>query len=372
MIEYYKKYLIRCLNCCLNKQDAPAPEEEVEWDKLYRLAKLNAVDNNVYYALRNADFVPEEIFSKLEESFDFVLKKQEAENKELDIVLALFREKMVPYMLMKGIITRKLYPEQFMRSSADIDIYYNEIQTGTVREILFDRGYNITFTGIYDDIYKNLPYLDIEMHKLLLSPITKIGKNFKYRPFLNGITIDGLEYTMADDDFYIYHFCHLAQHFYDSGAGIKFFMDIKILRDILNLDMEYVYGKLKKFHLIKFHDECVKLVDYWFNGGEPDEVCEIFEQFVLSFTAYGAGAVFDYNRTESGKRNRYISAVFPSAERLSYRYPDVRNKKYKVPYYWVKRLYDYRGTYKQRLDDVSKHSNTDFKSIKEFYTKIGL
>ena len=372
MIEYYKKYLIICLNCCLKKQDAPAPEHEVDWAKLYRLAKLNAVDNNVYYALRNADFVPEDIFSQLEDGFNRVLAKQAAENEELDIVLALFRKKMVPYMLMKGIITRKLYPEQFMRSSADIDIYYNEVQTGTVREILFDRGYNITFSGINEDIYKNLPYLDIEMHKLLLSPITKIGKNFKYSPFVNGITVDGLEYTMQDDDFYIYHFCHLAQHFYDSGAGIKFFMDIKIIRDILNLDMEYINGKLKKFHLTKFHEESIKLVDYWFNGGTADEVTEMYENFVLSFTAYGAGAVFDYNRTESGKRNRYISAIFPSAERLSFRYPDVKNKKYKVPYYWVKRLYDYKGTYKQRLTDVSKHSNTDFKSIKEFYNKIGL
>lgn len=372
MIEYYKKYLIKCLNCCLKKEDAPAPSEEVDWEKLYRLAKLNAVDGNVYYALRNSDFVPDNVFSLLEDGFNRVIAKQSAENEELDIVLGLFREKMVPYMLMKGIITRKLYPEQFMRSSADIDIYYSEIQTGTVREILFDRGYNITFSGINEDIYKNLPYLDIEMHKLLLSPITKIGKNFKYKPFVNGITIDGLEYTMADDDFYIYHFCHLAQHFYDSGAGIKFFMDIKVLRDILTLDFEYIDAKLKKFHLTKFHEESIKLVDYWFNDKDGDEVTEEFEKFVLSFTAYGAGAVFDYNRTESGKRNKYISAVFPSAERLSFRYPEVKNKKYKLPYYWVKRLYDYRGTLKQRITDVSKYSHTDYDSIKDFYNKIGL
>lgn len=372
MTDYYKKYLIICLNACLKKQDAPAPEEEIDWGKFYKIAKLNGVEGNIYYALRNTEYMDADTLSHYEDAFNKVVSKQAAENYELDILLGIFREHNIPYMLMKGILTRKLYPEEFMRASADIDIYYNKGYTGTVRELLFERDYTLSFSGINEDIYKNPPYLDVEMHKLLLSPITKIGKLYDYRPFVNGMTIDGLEYLMRNDDFYLFHFCHLAQHFYDSGAGIKFFMDIKVMRDIFELDEEYINLKLKKYHLKKFHDESLKLADYWFNGGECDETTKLFEDYVLSFSAYGAGAIFDFNRTEFGKRNKYISAIFPSAERMSFRYPEIQGRKYMAPVFWVKRALDYKGTIRERFEDVGRFGHTDFNALRDFYSKIGL
>lgn len=372
MAEYYKKYLIECLNYCLKKKDAAPPKEDIDWEKFCKFARLHGVESNMYFALKNSNFIAPEALEKLHEAYDRVCEKQSAENKEIDEVLAQFRQSNIPYMLFKGIIMRKLYPEHFMRTSADIDIYYNKGYSGVVREILYDRDYSITLSAIDEDIYQNPPYFTILMHKMLLSPLTKIGKHYDYRPFVNGITIDGLEYVMGNDDFYLFHFCHLAQHFYDSGAGIKFFMDIKVMRDIFDLDEEYIQLKLKKFKLNKFHEECLKLADYWFNGKECDEVSRQFEEHVLSFRSYGKGAIFDFNRTNFGKKNRYISAVFPSAKRLSVHYPEIIGKKYLVPYYWVKRAFDYKGTIKARLKDVGQFDNKDFKELREFYSKIGL
>ncbi|MBR2590720.1 MAG: nucleotidyltransferase family protein [Clostridia bacterium] len=372
MVEYYKKYLITCLNACLNMETAPAPVEEIDWHRLYRFAHQNGVENDVYLALKDADFVPQEEMEKYEQAFETALKKQETENEELEELLSKFRENNIPYLLMKGIITRKMYPLEIMRSAADIDIYYLPGYTDRVRDIFFDRGYNLVFSGISSDFYKKVPYMEVEMHKQLLSPLTKIGKNFKYNPFVNGITADGLDYAMSNEDFYLFHFCHLAQHFYESGAGIKFFMDIKILRDILELDEEYVSLKLKKYKLTQFHDESVKLTYYWFKNGPADDTTKTFEDYVLDYGAYGSGVIFDYNRTNFGKRNKYISAVFPNAERLAIHYPDVKENKYKVPYYWVKRAIDYKGTIRERLKTVGSYHHKDFDKIKDFYDKIGL
>ena len=372
MIEYYKQYLVECLNCSLKLCSAPQPAQEVDWKKLYRFSRQNGVETNVYLALKDTDYLPNEEREKFAQAYEEALAKQESENAQLEELLCQFRDNTIPYMLMKGIITRKMYPLEILRSAADIDIYYQPGYTDRVREIFYDNGYNLTFSGINSDFYKKLPYMEIEMHKQLLSPLTKIGKIFKYNPFLHGITVDGLEYTMTNEDFYLFHFCHLAQHFYDSGAGVKFFMDIKVLRDILELDEEYVELKLKKFKLTKFHDASVKLTDYWFNGGEADDITKTYEEYVLDFGAYGSGVIFDYNRTNSDKRNKYVSAVFPNAERLAIHYPDVKDKKYKVPYYWVKRAVDYKGTIRQRLRTVGSFHHRDFDKIKEFYTKIGL
>lgn len=372
MVEYYKKYLIECLNCCLRFQKAPAPKEEIDWKKLHRFATQNGVETNVYLALKDCDFLPETEREKYEKEFSVAKEKQDLENEALEVILAELHERMVPYMLMKGIITRKMYPQEIMRSSADIDIFYQSGYTDRVREMFYDDGYNMTFSGINSDFYVKQPYLNFEMHKELLNPLTKIGKIFKYNPFLNGVTGDGFEYTMTNEDYYLFHFCHLAQHFYDSGAGVKFFMDIKVIRDILSLDTEYVDLKLKKFKLKKFHDESVKLADYWFNGASADDTTLIYEDYVLDYGAYGSGVIFDYNRTNFGKRNKYVSAVFPNAERLAIHYPDVKEKKYKVPYYWVKRAFDYKGTIKTRLQTVGSFHHKDFDKIKEFYEKIGL
>ncbi|MBQ3431759.1 MAG: nucleotidyltransferase family protein [Clostridia bacterium] len=372
MVEYYKKYLISCLNASLNMVCAPAPQEEVDWQRLYRLARQNGVETNVYLALKDTDFISQEDLEKYREAYETALQKQDTENAELEELLSNFREKNIPYMLMKGIITRKMYPMEILRSAADIDIYYQSGYTDRVREIFYDRGYNLAFSGINADFYKKVPFLEVEMHKELLSPLTKIGKNFKYNPFLNGITGDGLDYAMSNEDFYLFHFCHLAQHFYESGAGIKFFMDIKVLRDILELDEEYVSLKLRKFKLTKFHDESVKLAYYWFKDGPADETTLTYEDYVLDYGAYGSGVIFDYNRTNFGKRNKYVSAVFPNAERLSMRYPDAKEKKYKVPYYWVKRAVDYKGTIRERLKTVGSYHHKDYDQIKDFYDKIGL
>ena len=372
MVEYYKKYLITCLNCALKLEQAPAPTEEIDWKKLHSFAAQNGVEIDVYYALKDTDFLPESEREKYEKEYALASEKQQTENEELSIILNEFQERMVPYMLMKGIITRKMYPREILRSSADIDIFYQSGYTDRVREIFYDNGYNMTFSGINADFYKKMPYLEFEMHKQLLSPLTKIGKIYKYNPFVNGLTVDGLEYTMADEDYYLFHFCHLAQHFYESGAGIKFFMDIKVIRDILSLDWELVELKLKKFKLKRFHDASVKLADYWFNGKEADDITLTYEDYVLDYGAYGSGVIFDYNRTGSGKRNKYVSAVFPNAERLAIHYPDAKDKKYKVPYYWMKRAFDYKGTIKERLKTVGSYHHTDYDKIKDFYEDIGL
>ncbi|MBQ6380220.1 MAG: nucleotidyltransferase family protein [Clostridia bacterium] len=372
MIEYYKKYLIQCLNSCLKMCDAPKPEQEVDWKKLYRFSRQNGVETDVYLALKNTDYLPPEEREKFAAAYQTALEKQEAENEELEKLLGDFRDGNIPYMLMKGIITRKMYPQEIMRSAADIDIYYQSGYTDRVREIFFDNGYNLAFSGISSDFYKKVPYLEVEMHKQLLSPLTKIGKVFKYNPFLHGITGDGLEYSMNSEDYYLFHFCHLAQHFYESGAGIKFFMDIKVLRDILELDEEYVYLKLKKYKLTQFHDESVKLANYWFSGAQADETTQTYEEYVLDYGAYGSGVIFDFNRTNFGKRNKYVSAIFPNAERLAIHYPDVKENKYKVPYYWIKRAVDYKGTIRERLKTVGSYHHTDFDKIKDFYDKIGL
>ena len=372
MTEYYKKYLIECLNACLKMEPASPPEEEVDWQKLHRFATQNGVETDVYLALKDTDFPPEEELLKYRKDYEIALDKQNCENEEIEQLLADFRAQNIPYMLMKGIIIRKMYPLEIMRSAADIDIYYQTGYTDRVRNIFFDRGYNLSFSGISSDFYKKVPYLEVEMHKQLLSPLTKIGKIFKYNPFLHGITGDGLDYAMSDDDFYLFHFCHLAQHFYDSGAGIKFFMDIKIMREILNFDEEYIALKLKKYKLTKFHDESVKLMEYWFCGKPADETTLTYEDYVLDYGAYGSGVIFDYNRTNFGKRNKYISAIFPNAERLAIHYPDVKEKKYKVPYYWIKRAFDYKGTIRSRLKTVGSYHHTDFDKIKDFYDKIGL
>ena len=372
MVEYYKKYLIQCLNCCLKQQSAPEPEQEIDWQKLYRFARQNGVETNVYLALKDTALLPPEQREKFEQAYTTALEKQACENEELERLLKQFRDANIPYMLLKGIITRKMYPAEIMRSAADIDIFYQTGYTDRVRELFFDNGYNLKFSGISADFYQKQPYIEVEMHKQLLSPLTKIGKVFKYNPFIHGITVDGLEYTMSNEDYYLFHFCHLAQHFYDSGAGIKFFMDIAVIRDILELDEEYVSLKLKKFKLTKFHDASVKLAEYWFGDAQADETTITYEDYVLDYGAYGSGVIFDFNRTNFGKRNKYISAVFPSAERLAIRYPDVKDKKYKVPYYWIKRAVDYKGTIRQRLKTVGSYHHKDYDKIKDFYAKIGL
>lgn len=372
MVEYYKKYLIDCLNACFKFETVAKPAQELDWNKLYRFSKQNGVETNVYLALKDADFVDTQVLQKFSDAYDRALEKQNTENEELEKLLSDFRENTIPYMLMKGIIIRKMYPMEIMRSAADIDIYYQSGYTDRVRDVFFDNDYNLTFSGLSSDFYQKVPYMEVEMHKQLLSPLTKIGKIFKYNPFLHGITADGLDYAMSNEDFYLFHFCHLAQHFYDSGAGIKFFMDIKVLREILELDEEYVLLKLKKYKLTKFHDASVKLSDYWFNGGEADEITLTYEDYVLDYGTYGSGVIFDFNRTNFGKKNKYVSAVFPSAERLAVHYPDAKEKKYKVPYYWVKRAFDYKGTIRQRLKTVGSFHHKDFDEIKEFYNQIGL
>ncbi len=370
MAEYYKKYLIECISACLTKQSVSPPREDLNWKNLYYFSKKNSLCQCVYHAVKNADFVSESIKSRFRAFYDMNISKQLSEEKMLAEIFDVLNQKGIKYMPLKGYLLRSFYPEQFLRYSSDTDIYIcaedEEIITETVKSF----GPEISFRDTNEIIFKQKPYINLEFHKQLISPITRIGKLYDYKPFVSGINKSGSQYLMTDNDFYIYHICHLAQHFYASGAGIKFFVDIEVMLKNMNLDFQYINEQLDKYNLKKFSDECIKLVRHWFENG--NDYNKDFENLILNAESFGLDELTYFNETDGGRRTYFLTRLFPSAERLEYRYPKIKNRKYLLPYYWVKRIFsslNKAGSFKIKKEaDIPD----DYSDIEILYREIGL
>ncbi|MDD2235026.1 MAG: nucleotidyltransferase family protein, partial [Desulfitobacteriaceae bacterium] len=92
------------------------------------------------------------------------------------------------------------------------------------------------------DIYYKKPFLNIEMHRRLISvesPYSDYLNKTWYRAKLK----DSCKYTyeLSLEDFYIYLLIHLSKHYAGGGTGIRSFLDIWLYHRRYAKEMNWNY-----------------------------------------------------------------------------------------------------------------------------------
>ena len=264
-------------------------------------------------------------------------------NHELDRLCVALEEAKIAFIPLKGSILRYYYPEPWMRTSCDIDVFVDKENLAPAIDCLKDKlGYTEKGHGPHDVSLYSQSGIHIELHYELIEDervngvSRMLGKVWDYSRPADGYIY---RYEMTDEMFYFYHIAHMAKHFEIGGCGVRPFLDIWVL----NHRIEYDKGKrdnlLKDGDMLVFAKAAEHLSEVWFGECEHTDITLKMEEYLIDAGVYGsmANSVSVNYAKKGGKLKYLLSRIWIPYEKLKYVYPSLEGKRILTLFYQIRR-----------------------------------
>lgn len=338
----YGAYIIYLIRCAIEGKTPERIPEGLDFDKLYELAKMHNVDVLIYPPL--AKIAGKENLGDFEKSMQYAVAADANQSYYLEELAEKFEENGIRFAVMKGFVIKPLYPSPEQRHSVDIDIFVDDENTECVRDIMAEAGFTVERFNhnIQDDVYSLGRFVHIEIHRTLIS------NKCSWDKYCQRITerispCDGYKYRseMSPEDFYLYMIAHMAKHMKYSGMGIKMVVDVWVyLRKYrAALNKELLNERLEEAGLAEFNKNVLKLVGYWFEGAEADEITEKLSAYVISSGNYGTyRQLVGTEKGSAGNEKKYfLSVLFLPYREMCSKYGFLKKLPFLLPIMWVYR-----------------------------------
>ena len=350
-----------------------------DWPRVWALAKKHGLAQFVYLYMSGlaADMQPDDelqkSISKYYASMVVCHVNQDAAIRDIHSVL---EENECRHLFFKGSVTRGRYPDPHWRSMADIDFLYSESQHERVKATLLENGFSGYKEGRKNDTYYRKPYVSAEAHRQL------VPSDSSFYPYCSHVwerahlaAGSAFLYEMSPEDELIFSIVHLAIHFLEGGAGIRFVLDIYVYNR-LKMDFEYIEQELLKLDLLDFYRNVSALAENWFGHGEKTELSEKLADFILSSGTFGNAANSSALAVREG-RLKYVGRMcFPSYREMVSVYPWLTGKILLLPIAWVIRGFRVLRTKKGSVRKLAKRARRGDKTLGQdlsvFYRECGL
>ena len=203
------------------------------FQEIYHISQQQDIQHLVFQGLYINGLIDEssELYKKFLNKRMSLLLKSEQQKFELDRIKALFEKLQVPFIPLKGSVLRKYYPEEWMRTSCDIDILIKpENIEKCVNALTQEFSYTVKKMGEYDISLYSPGKVHLELHFGFMESMFKASKSLdKIWNSVKPVSKGQYECVMSDDVFYYHQVVHMAKHFEYGGCGLRFFIDIWIL-----------------------------------------------------------------------------------------------------------------------------------------------
>ena len=282
-----------------------------------------------------------------------------------DSISSSLLSKGIRHIVLKGTQLKNFYPDNIVRTSNDIDIYVEKKDMESADKVLTDNGF--AFDHSYEDHefrYKKEPRYYVELH----TSLGGFGK--KQKAILKSVadkTINASDNscTLSNEDCYIYVLCHLYKHFVQSGAGVRMFLDLYLLRKNATLDFDYISEMLIALSLDGFDSVVTQINRCLFEQESVDEDIQEVIEFIFDSGIFGKSANTVY-LSEVNKTARYDNSFeqLKAAKGMSFvamkkRYPILKRFPILYPFSFVHRFF--YGLFRKR--DVLKSAYDNKKSM---------
>lgn len=254
-----------------------------------------------------------------------------------------FEKNEIPYIPLKGAVLRNYYPQTWLRTSCDVDIFVHEADLEKAVSVLInDYKYTNCGKGVKDVSLFSKEKNHVELHfnlvekgkaKFAWSVLEKIwdasskNENYEYR------------YDMTDEMFYFYHIAHMAKHFENGGCGVRPFIDLWTLNHNVSYDKEKRDKLLSDGDLLVFAKQAELLSEIWFGKAEHTDVTKQMENYILLGGVYGIGEnrVAVQQQKKGGKVNYAFSKVFLPYDKIKHHYPILQKHRWLTPFMEIRR-----------------------------------
>ncbi len=300
-----------------------------------------------------------------------------------DKVCNVLEEEKIPYILLKGAVIRKLYPDNWMRTGCDIDILvHKEDSERALKEIICKLGYEEKCRSEHDISILSTENIYVELHYTLLEEsfephIAQVLNTVwqHARPVEKGKYL----YELDDAMFYFYHIAHMAKHFKQGGCGLRPFIDFKLIEGSKNCCSNEAKTLLKQGGLSDFEKAVKELSAVWFSGESHTKLSRIMGDYILSGGTFGSpSTILLSNQHKTGGRKKYVlSRIFIPYDDLKKQYPIIKRYKFLTLFCEICRLFSLifgkkRKFRKYFIEEVYDKSTEGFDSIDYLFESVGL
>ena len=338
------KDLLEILICGLNNE--PLNKSYDEWEILFKFAKAHSVENLFYNAIKDVEEVPVELKEKTKSYYHMNIHQQISQDYYAEQIFNAMDEKNISYVPLKGYYLRKLYPTPELRTSCDVDFFYDETRTEDLNEIMQQQGFIEGVTGPNHSVWQN-ETVTFEPHFYLLSDNDRFHEYYEnVWSRLKRVSEKQSLYAFSDEDFYIFFIVHAVKHFTHGGFGIRTVLDIYVYNKSKVLNKEYLNLEFEKLGLVKFVKVIEKLAECWFATSKMDEDIEKISNFVIESGTYGVNLhniMINNVKTNSVKKSTlfyFFKTLFLPYKEMKLRYTVLQKAPILLPFYWVRRWFE--------------------------------
>ena len=310
-----------------------------EMKSLFSLAQKHQLGHYVAYIMMTRG---DERFSKPFYSAAGLTAKQQVAVGEISEKLT---ARELEYIMLKGVVLRRLYPEPWMRNSCDVDVFVKEEKLKEAEAVLEELGYEkkMGLEGMSaHDVQFDKNKVHVELHYALIAEnlYPKVDAVLS-RVWSCSSADDGYQHFMTDEFFYFYHIAHMLKHFENGGFGVRPILDLWFLNNKCEFSKEKRDELLSEGGLLKFEREMVRLSQYWFSDGDGEGL-ETLVEYLLTGGAYGTtkNSVSLRKSKRGGRLSYFMSRIFAPYSLLRRYYPVLNKYPILLPFYEVKRWID--------------------------------
>ncbi len=348
---------------------------------LFKLSKRHDLAHLIGDALDKNGLLPEgtEAKKRFLQERNMAVYRIEQLRYEYEQTFAILEELQVDYLPLKGTVLRKLYPEDWMRTSADVDVLVHKVDLGKIIAALQEKlEYVQESIGAYDAVVISPTGFHLELHFDLITKYDNETANDLLANVWDYTDRVGNSYQriMRDDYFYYYHLAHMARHFIDGGCGVRPYVDLWLLNKKISFDKENRNALLEKGGLLKFAQASEFLSRVWLEEETHLQESQWLEDYLLNGGVYGNKenkVVIQQGQT--GSRFKYImSRIFMPLEEMQYRYEVLKKHKWLYPFMVVRRCFEvlFKGDGKRikkelkTSDDISSEKQKESMKLIEY------
>lgn len=283
-----------------------------------------------------------EYYAKIQQSQVMAVFRYEQLNYEFERLCETFEEAEIPFIPLKGSVLRKYYPEQWMRTSCDIDVLVQEENLDKAAAVLVEKcGYDRKALTSHDISLYSSAGQHIELHYTLIEDryansaadiLNDVWKHTVLKEEKN------YWYEMTDEMFYFYHVSHMAKHFVSGGCGIRPLIDLWIL-DQLETDRSKRKEILAKSGLLQFTEAAGALSRCWMEDAAYDPLTQQMEDFILRGGVYGTvqNRIVLQQQKKGGRLQYAVSKFFLPYDVIKFQYPILLKHRWLTPFMEVRR-----------------------------------
>lgn len=356
------EYLVYLLRCAVNGKKSEKVYEGVDWKKLVDLANQQQVYSMIAPII-DASLMPESFANELMLYTQNELVRMLAMKSELDEISRKLNEKGIEYMLVKGSVLKKYYPQQKMRQMSDVDILYKAERQDELISYMKKKGYRLKTSEANSDDFFKPPFYTFEFHRSIFDERDAFSPDFNLWERATKDENKTSEYHISTEDLIIYSLCHMYDHYCQSGCGIRFVCDIYVLlKSKEDFDWSYINSKLEEFGFADFCNTAITLAKALFKNESAGKSEQALLDYILSGGVYGKSRSLDevISSDFNGSKFKYfMSRAFPSKKIMKGNFPVLRKYPFLLPIYYAVRVfqvvkYNKRSVQKE-IKSLKKH-----------------